>query len=377
VINQADQKHLQRQNEQLKSILELNDSGVIYSESDGKVSYVNRALKRMFAIDDDRQDELTLTTFENHLAALLDPTEPLRKPISAMLDQMQLCDVELTQHLSQLVKLASPRPAVLQISGSVSAEGGLIFYFRDITTEFEVDRMKSEFLATAAHELRTPLASISGFTELMLARAMSPEKQRELLTTIHTQSQVLANLINELLDLSRIESRQGKDFHRQHCLVESIVAQTIRGLLVKGDKRQVNIRLAHGKQRIMVDPEKTMQALLNVLSNAYKYSPNGGAIELETLMRGDDEEVGIRVTDQGLGMSTQDLSRVFDRFFRADPSGKIPGTGLGMSLVKEITELQEGNVQVESELGRGTSVTLWFPVASDFLLSRPFTPEDD
>jgi signal transduction histidine kinase len=128
-----------------------------------------------------------------------------------------------------------------------------------------------------------------------------------------------------------------------------------------------------------VDPDKTIQALLNVLVNAFKYSPLGGPIVLETLVRDDDgeQEAGFRVTDQGIGMSPEHVARVFERFFRADPSGKIPGTGLGMSLVKEITELQDGQVQVQSKLGQGTSVTLWFPIAPDFLLSRPFIPKED
>jgi signal transduction histidine kinase len=369
-------KHLQASNEQLLAMVDLNESGVFYAEPNGAVRHVNRALRRMFVIDETWRNELTLRTLEAHICGLLDPQESVRKPITAMLDQLALSDIELTQRLSQVIKFVSPRRAAIQISASVTAQGGLIFYFRDITVEFEVDRMKSEFLATAAHELRTPLASIFGFTELLMARIMSPEKQREILQTIHRQSQLLVNLINELLDLSRIESRQGKDFRRQHCSVESIVKSTIRGLLIKGDKRQVTTSMPHGKQLIMVDPDKTIQALLNVLTNAFKYSPNGGTIVLTTLTQGegDELEVGMRVTDEGLGMSAEHVLRVFDRFFRADPSGKIPGTGLGMSLVKEITELQDGHVQIESALGRGTSVTLWFPVASDFLLSRPFTP---
>jgi signal transduction histidine kinase len=105
--------------------------------------------------------------------------------------------------------------------------------------------------------------------------------------------------INELWTF-RIEARQGKDFHRQQCRVDSIVRQTISGLLIKGDKRQVSISFNHEKQRILVDPDKTAQALLNVLSNAFKYSPQGGAIELDTLIRdvGPVQEVGIRVRDR-------------------------------------------------------------------------------
>ncbi|HBH40232.1 MAG TPA: histidine kinase, partial [Curvibacter sp.] len=271
------------------------------------------------------------------------------------------------------IRLVSPRHVTLRMSLVLTAGRDLLLYLRDITSEAEVNRMKSEFLSTAAHELRTPLASIFGFAELMLARKMSESQQREVLGTIHRQSQLLINLINELLDLSRIEARQGKDFHRQLCRVGTIVDSTIRGLLIKNDRRQVKLHLPHGAECIMVDPEKTQQALLNVLSNAFKYSPDGGDIALSTVLReGDgDRQVGIRVTDQGMGMTGEQLARVFERFWRADPSGSIPGTGLGMSLVKEIVELQEGRVQIESMPHQGTTVTLWFPLTTDFVLSRP------
>ena len=364
---------------QLQDIVDLNESGVVYADANGVVRHINRSLKRMFLIDDSWNQQLTLTSLEVQLCSMLDPHETVRLPVTAMLDQLALSDVESTQRLFSVIQFVLPRRTMMQISASMMACGGLVFYFRDITLEYEVDRMKSEFLVTAAHELRTPLASILGFTELLIARVMAPEKQKELLQTIHRQSKLLAQLINELLDLSRIESRQGKDFHRQQCSVENIMTNAIRGLVVKGDKRQVTTNLLHGRLAVMVDPDKTIQALLNVLVNAFKYSPQGGPIVLETLVRKEDggQEVGMCITDQGMGMSPDQVARMFDRFFRADPSGKIPGTGLGMSLVKEITELQDGQVQVQSHLGQGTSVTLWFPVACDFLLSRPFMPNAD
>jgi len=110
-----------------------------------------------------------------------------------------------------------------------------------------------------------------------------------------------------------------------------------------------------------IDTEKFRQALNNVLSNAYKYSPEGGEIRLEVLTEKRDglEMVGVRVSDQGIGMSTQQVGRAFERFFRADPSGNIPGTGLGLSIVKEIIELHGGQVDLTSTAGVGTTVTLW------------------
>lgn len=374
-----DLMELRVQIEQLRAIVELGDSGVLHAGPSGSVEHVNRTLCEMFGIDDSRIAGLTLDAFEKHLGELLAPEESRRQPISALLDavlesQGQAAAVKHTR----TIRLISPRRVTLLMSLTLTSRRDIVLYFRDITKEAEVDRMKSEFLSTAAHELRTPLASIFGFAELMMTRKMAPEQLQELLGTIHRQSQLLINLINELLDLSRIESRQGKDFHRQYCRVGTIIDQTIKGLLIKHDKRQVKLHMPHGAEAIMVDPEKTQQALLNVLSNAFKYSPNGGDITLETVLKeeGSDRFVGIRVTDQGMGMTTEQLARVFERFWRADPSGAIPGTGLGMSLVKEITELQEGRVQIESMPQQGTAVTLWFPLTADFVLSRPSDLQD-
>lgn len=370
---------LRQQLDQLRAIVEMGDSGVLYARPDGEVVLVNRTMCQMFGIDDSRVAGLTLDAFERHLGEILAPEETRRQPLSALLEAM------LDQHGSrtadkstQIIRLISPRRVTLLMSLTLRSAGDMLLYVRDITSETEVDRMKSEFLSTAAHELRTPLASIFGFAELMMTRKMPPEQQQELLGTIHRQSQLLIHLINELLDLSRIESRQGKDFHRQFCRVSTIVDQTIKGLLIKNDKRQVKRHMPHGAECIMVDREKTQQALLNVLSNAFKYSPGGGDIELDTVLKdeGADRFVGIRVTDHGMGMTVEQLGRIFERFWRADPSGAIPGTGLGMSLVKEITELQEGHVQVESMPQQGTAVTLWFPLTADFVLSRPSDMQD-
>lgn len=371
-------QHAQARNAELTAIIEMGDSGVMYAVAGGQISHTNAALRRMFLIDKSWHHALTLMSFEQHLESLLDAAEPQRKPVSALLDQLRQQRAPAQPHRSVRFRLASPRQAVVQVSACSNPQGDVVLHFRDVTAEFEVDQMKSEFLSTAAHELRTPLSSIFGFTELMISREMPAEQQRDLLQTVHRQARLLIDLINELLDLSRIEARQGKDFHRQYCRVERVVRETLRGLLVQGDRRQVQLAMEHGREGILVDPDKTQQALLNVLSNAFKYSPLGGDIVLDTVHRlvPGGQEVGIRVTDQGIGMTATQLAHVFDRFFRADPSGDIPGTGLGMSLVKEIVELQEGHVQVESTLGVGTAVTLWFGVAADFVLSQPFVSLD-
>ena len=249
---------------------------------------------------------------------------------------------------------------------TLGAQQETILFFRDVTRETEVDRMKSEFLTTAAHELRTPMVSVFGFTELLLNRPVPEERRRDMLQTIHRQSSLLINMVNELLDLARIEARQGKDLRCIACDVDGLVSQAIAPLGVAGSRHTLQLDIGHGDCMLLVDPEKTNRALTNVLSNAIKYSPAGGCISFSShggSWRG-QPMVGLRISDSGIGMSPEQLARVCERFYRADPSGNIPGTGLGMSLVKEIVELQGGHVEISSAVGAGTAVTLWLPVVA-------------
>jgi signal transduction histidine kinase len=243
-----------------------------------------------------------------------------------------------------------------------------IMYFRDITVESEVDNMKSEFLSTAAHELRTPMASVFGFSELLLTQPFDEDTTREIVTTIHQQSQSLVDMLNQLLDLARIESRMGLDFNFSKQFLWPIVKRSIEDLLISDDKRKVKFSKPESEYIVDVDADKLRQVISNVLVNAYKYSPYGGDISLffEVRKVGDSErEVGITIQDHGLGMSAEQLSHIYERFWRADTSGLIPGTGLGMALVKDIMDIHQGHVDIKSEQGVGTTVTLWLKECVD------------
>lgn len=242
------------------------------------------------------------------------------------------------------------------------AAGETLVHFRDVTRETEVDRMKSEFLSTAAHELRTPMVSIFGFSELLLRRPVPPARQREVLEIVHRQAALLVRLLNELLDLARIEARQGKDFCIGPHEAAGLLREAVEAFCVPEGREPPDLRLPAPGWSLMVDPDKTRQALLNVLSNAYKYSPAGGPVAVDVQVEpGPPARLGLRVRDHGLGMSPAEQARVCERFYRADPSGNIPGTGLGMSLVREIVELQGGRVALQSAPGQGTEVCLWLP----------------
>ena len=248
----------------------------------------------------------------------------------------------LNETSQRVLVLSHPTHRVLEreIRRNLGGSGETFLYFRDITHQFEVSRMKSEFLATAAHELRTPLASILGFTELMIHRRYSEEKQKDLLQTVHRQGTLLSNLIQELLDLSRIEARQGKDFHIVPTRLDEIVTATVKGFSNHAAGQGVDVGPLP-EWLVMADATKIQQALTNLLSNAFKYSPGTPQVRLDvhTSREGGQGLVHICVHDRGMGMSANQLARAFERFYRADASGHVPGTGLGLDLVEGIVVL--------------------------------------
>lgn len=345
--------------------LALSPDGFIFVDEGGRVAYVNPAAEVLLSapaedmVGEDWQRIFIRLQSKCTLAAQC-PHE---------LDG-RLCALWLQEHgelaCGAMVRAGPTGDTVLQLSLAGFAGRSRVLCLRDVTREMDVDRMKSEFLSTAAHELRSPMASILGFTDLLLKRDYEADKRRELLGIVHQQAEALTKMLNELLDLARIEARAGKDFKfAEHDLCE-LAGQATRALLVPGDARRVELKLPDGPIRVRADAEKFCQALNNVLTNAYKFSPLGGAIELEVVReeRAGAAWAGLRVTDHGMGMTAEEASRAGERFYRADRTGHIPGTGLGLPLVKEILQNHGGTVDIDSTPGEGTRVVLWLPEAA-------------
>lgn len=266
------------------------------------------------------------------------------------------------------------RMQVRQYHGSVA---GKVVYLHDVTREFDLDRLKSEFLSTAAHELRTPMASLLGYAELLRDRKLSPETKGEVFGIIYKQAERLGRLLDDLLDLARIEARGERLFRFRVCPVQDIVHEAIDAMAAEGSGHEVDATLPAEPLWVRADPEKLLQALLNVLSNAYKYSPPNGPVRLKVSVDASDgipAEMSILVADEGMGMRPEDAERAFERFFRADSAARVPGTGPGLPLVKEIVEAHGGCVSLRSALGRGTEVTIRLPLVQP---EAPAVDRDD
>jgi signal transduction histidine kinase len=236
----------------------------------------------------------------------------------------------------------------------------------------ELDQVKSRFFANISHELRTPLTLLLAPLEALLRRFNLDAETSDLLTTMHSNGMRLLKLINDLLDLVRLES--GRMEVKRESLV---VADFVKGLASSArqmaeDKRlrlETSVDPALGT--VLADRDKLEKIVLNLVFNALKFTPSGGRVELRAVLQG--EEMVLRVADTGMGISAKNLPHVFDRFWQADDSSKrkYQGVGIGLALVKELVEIQGGKVDVKSEVGQGTTFTVNLPIQKPEPMHKP------
>jgi signal transduction histidine kinase len=230
----------------------------------------------------------------------------------------------------------------------------------------ELDRLKDQFISNVSHELRTPLANVKLY--LGLLDHGRPEKRDQYMETLHRESGRLANLIEDLLELSRLDTGAAH-IHLEPTDLNALTAELIGDRSVMASERglALDCQIEAAAPMVMGDPRRIMQVMTNLLANAINYTPRGGIITLVTATRQTEEGdwVTLAVLDTGRGISTAELPNLFRRFFRGEASrqSQAPGTGLGLAICKELVEKMEGRITVESQLGRGTAFTVWLKPA--------------
>ncbi len=278
-------------------------------------------------------------------------------------------EVALAEPVERIVKIRTN--PVIDTSGDYV---GCVKSLHDITAEREISQMKNEFVSTVSHELRTPLTSIKGYVDLILEGETGEinEIQREFLGIVKQNSDRLVALINDMLDISRIESG------RIHLKIEPLdVGDLVTGVIdtFKAVVSQTGHKLACGLPEDLPlaagDRDRVGQVLINLVSNAIKYSPSGGAVKVSARER--DGQLVLSIADEGIGISREDQERLFDQFYRVDSSltREIGGTGLGLSICKTIIELLGGQIWVTSKLGEGSTFSFSLPVAPKELVRTP------
>jgi signal transduction histidine kinase len=270
--------------------------------------------------------------------------------------------------------LSNDRVALIHLAPVILGEDflGTVSILRDVTHEVEVDRLKSEFVATVSHELRTPMTSIKGYVEMLLMGAAGAvnENQSHFLDIIRRNIDRLNTLVDGLLDISRIEA--GKASLSLEALdLTQVAGEAIGEMQRKADedKKPMSFSL-HAEENvppIRGDAPRVRQVVLSVLSNAYHYTLANGSVRVEVHASRDGQEVELHVADNGVGIRESDRGRIFERFFRGDDPLVLetPGAGLGLAIAKQLVEMHGGRIWFESEgvPGQGSTFSIAFPAS--------------
>lgn len=239
---------------------------------------------------------------------------------------------------------------------------GHVVTVRDVSERARLERLKSEFAATASHELRSPLTSVKGFVELLgETKDLSP-RQRDFIDIIQVSTNRLVELVDDLLDVARVEAG-AVEIHRRPTDVGEVVREVaaLLGPRVLARAQTLAVDVPEGLPRALVDPARLRQILTNLVTNAHLYTGPGGTLRVSA--HAEDHAMVLAVADTGRGMSAEDAERVFDRFYRAGGDDGGSGTGLGLAIVKSLVDLHAGEITVDSTVGTGTTFTVRFPRA--------------
>lgn len=333
----------------LTAILTSTTDAVLVTDRDDRILLVNPAAERAFDIAAD--EIIGQKINEVGLAPVLVRVfeEPM-PPSEALTDEVPLPD---------------GRTLYANVSTILSADGeriGRAALMRDITHLKELDELKSEFVATVSHDLRAPLTFMRGYATMLPMVGEFNDKQREYIEKILHGVGQMSGLIDDLLDLGRIEA--GVGLERKPCHLGAVLIEAVDGMRARASANGLTLRLepAQGVPMVAGDAALLRQAITNLVDNAIKYTPGGGIVTVGLSVR--DEQAVIRVTDTGFGIAPDDQVRLFEKFYRIRrrDTMDIPGTGLGLAIVKSITERHGGKVWVDSELDKGSTFYISLPL---------------
>lgn len=332
---------LQYRREEMRTLIESMVEGVVATDQDGAVVICNRASRRLFEYGPDEPLPNVQELFH---------TPDARDVVRRVLDGEAVLGREVIVRDRTVLATARPLPT-----------GGAVICLHDVTDLRRLEAVRRDFVANVSHELRTPLTSIAGYAETVLGEEPDAETRKRFLTVILTNARRMHDLVEDLLDLARVESGAWVPATEEVSLAPVVEAawSPFAERATAGDlsfTADVPSDLV-----IRADPDAVRQILTNLYDNAVRHTPPGGRIAVSARIK--DHQVEITVADTGVGIPAEHLPRVFERFYRVDPgrSRRQGGTGLGLSIVRHLVQAHGGTVSLESAVGRGTTVRIVLP----------------
>lgn len=329
----------------LETVFNSINDGVMILDEDNVVMLINPAMCRTFGLNE---------------------KDSIGKPVLDVLthpDLIELIKQPQVQNMLRYHEVSFPDGRVGSAHLTPIYEVGYALTLQDITDLKEIDRVRSEFIHTVSHDLRSPLTSVIGYTELVERAGSLNDSQREFLKRIQESVQHITSLINDLLELGSIEA--GLDIRREFVHLDGILNYTLEMLQGQVKAKHINLKteIASALPALRANPVRLRQVLDNVVGNAIKYSHDQG--EVTVAMRAEDDQIIVQVTDNGPGIPAKDQAHIFDKFYRGSNISSKAGSGLGLAIVKSIVEAHQGRMWVESTVGKGSTFFVILPVLAE------------
>ncbi|MGD8238267.1 MAG: ATP-binding protein [Armatimonadota bacterium] len=356
--------------QQLEDTLQSIQSGVLVVHSNGKVALINAAARQIFDVQSEDGTNQTVQDLIDHEDAV--------KLVMQSLDE----DRELARELA--VSAVGDRVYQAQTSlmkGDNGETQNVVAIFNDITEIRNIERMKTAFVSTVSHELRTPLASIKGFISTLLAdedETYDTDTRREFYTIVDQECDRLNRLVQDLLNIARIEEGRGLELHWGTVDLPDLCEKVLAGRKAYETKHRFVTEFPGEFPKIVADVDRVHQIVENLVSNAVKYSPDGGTVTVQGALE-DEPTVRIDVTDEGVGIPEDKRAEIFERFNRGDEEGQgqvVAGTGIGLYLVKHLAQGHGGDVWLAgSTIGKGSTFSVRLPIVppDDLMERQPLT----
>ena len=332
----------------LEKIVNQLMDGLLIVSKEGQVQLLNRSLRKMFKVTD---------------------SAPEGKDFIQVIPQYQLVElfrktVETGKDQGDFIELKAEGKYLLALTTVLQGQkdGGVLILVQDRTKNRELEEMRQVFVSNVSHELRTPLTSLKALTEtLQGAVDQDPQAAKRFLQMMDVEIDKLSQMVLELLELSRIESGR-VELNKKSIPVSDLIRPAVERMRLQAERSglKLGMEIADNLPLIHVDDERIEQVLVNLIHNAIKFTPAGGAVSVSANQKGN--EILITVTDTGIGIPEKDLPHIFERFYKVDPARATGGTGLGLAIARHLVEAHQGRIWAESKEGEGARFIIALPL---------------